>query len=39
MTIFAFSSGPGVSGGAIIKVSGPETKNVINILTKWIKKF
>ena len=34
MTIFALSSGPGVSGVAIIRVSGPETRNVINILTK-----
>jgi len=33
MTIFALSSGPGVSGVAIIRVSGPETRNVINILT------
>ena len=34
MTIFALSSGPGVSGVAIIRVSGKETKNVINFLTK-----
>ncbi|MDB9923299.1 tRNA uridine-5-carboxymethylaminomethyl(34) synthesis GTPase MnmE [Candidatus Pelagibacter sp.] len=34
MTIFALSSGPGVSGVAIIRVSGTETRNVINILTK-----
>ena len=33
MTIFALSSGPGVSGVAIIRVSGSETRNVINILT------
>ncbi len=29
MTIFALSTGPGVSGVAIIRVSGNETKNVI----------
>ena len=34
MTIFALSSGPGVSGVAIIRVSGSETKNVIRALTK-----
>ena len=34
MTIYALSSGPGVSGVAIIRVSGPESKNVINKLTK-----
>ena len=33
MTIFALSSGPGVSGVSIIRVSGPETKNVILSLT------
>ena len=34
MTIFALSSGPGVSGVAIIRVSGPETKKIIKALTK-----
>ena len=34
MTIYALSSGPGVSGVAIIRVSGPESKNVINKLTR-----
>jgi tRNA modification GTPase len=34
MTIFALSSGPGISGVAIIRVSGSQTKNVINALTK-----
>ena len=34
MTIFALSTGPGVSGVAIIRVSGNETKNVIQSLTK-----
>ena len=34
MTIYALSSGPGVSGVAVIRISGPESKNVINKLTK-----
>ena len=34
MTIYALSSGPGVSGVAIIRISGKETKNVISSLTK-----
>ena len=34
MTIYALSSGLGVSGVAIIRVSGNETKNIINKLTK-----
>ena len=33
MTIYALSSGPGISGVAIIRVSGRETKKVINYLT------
>ncbi len=33
MTIFALSSGPGVSGIAIIRISGKETKNIIKSLT------
>ena len=33
MTIFALSSGPGVSGVAVIRISGPETKNVIKAVT------
>ena len=33
MTIFALSTGPGVSGIAVIRISGPETKLVINLLT------
>ena len=33
MTIYALSSGPGVSGLAVIRISGPETKNVISQLT------
>ena len=34
MTIFALSSGPGISAVSIIRVSGSETKNVIRALTK-----
>ncbi len=33
MTIFALSSGPGVSGVAVIRISGKETKKVIKLLT------
>ena len=33
MTIYALSSGPGISGLAVIRVSGPETKKVIKVLT------
>jgi len=33
MTIYALSSGPGTSGIAVIRVSGPQTKNVIKKLT------
>ena len=33
MTIYALSTGPGISGVAIIRVSGPETKIVISKLT------
>ena len=34
MTIYALSSGPGISGIAVIRVSGPETKIVIQKMTK-----
>ncbi len=34
MTICALSSGPGTSGISVIRVSGPETENVIKKLTK-----
>ena len=34
MTIYALSSGPGISGIAVIRVSGPETKIVIKKMTK-----
>ena len=33
MTIYALSTGPGVSGVAIIRISGPEASNVIKSLT------
>ena len=33
MTIFALSSGPGVSGLAVIRVSGPDSSRVIKLLT------
>ena len=33
MTIYALSSGPGTSGVAIIRISGPETSEVIKSLT------
>ena len=34
MTIYSLSSGPGISGIAIIRVSGKETSKVIKLLTK-----
>ena len=33
MTIFALSTGPGISGVAVIRVSGQETSKVIKLLT------
>ena len=33
MTIYALSSGPGISGVAVIRISGPKTSNVIKLLT------
>ena len=33
MTIYALSSGPGVSGVAVIRISGPETSKVLKKLT------
>jgi len=33
MTIYALSSGPGISGIAVIRISGPETKKVIEEMT------
>ena len=34
MTIYALSSGPGLSGVAVIRISGPETHKVILSITK-----
>ncbi len=34
MTIYALSTGPGISGVAIIRISGPEASEVIKLLTK-----
>ena len=31
MTIYALSSGPGVSGIAVIRISGPETSKAIEL--------
>jgi tRNA modification GTPase len=33
MTIYALSSGPGVSGIAVIRISGPETSKAVELLT------
>ena len=33
MTIYALSSGPGISGVAIIRISGPKTFSIIKSLT------
>ena len=33
MTIYALSTGPGVSGIAVIRISGEETKNILSRLT------
>ena len=33
MTIYALSSGPGISGIAIIRISGHETSRIIKLLT------
>jgi len=33
MTIYALSTGPGISGVAVIRISGPDTKEVIKRLT------
>ena len=36
MTIYALSTGPGISGIAIVRISGEETKKVIQLLTNNI---
>ena len=33
MTIYALSSGPGISGISVIRVSGKETKKIISKIT------
>ena len=33
MTIYALSTGPGVSGVAIVRISGNEAANVIKLIT------
>ena len=33
MTIYALSTGPGISGIAVIRISGKETSKVIELLT------
>ena len=33
MTIYALSSGPGISGVAVIRLSGQDTSKVIQLLT------
>ena len=33
MTIYALSSGPGVAGVAVIRISGPNTSSIIKLLT------
>jgi tRNA modification GTPase len=33
MTIYSLSSGPGISGIAIIRISGTDTSKVIELLT------
>ncbi|MBD1164293.1 tRNA uridine-5-carboxymethylaminomethyl(34) synthesis GTPase MnmE [Pelagibacterales bacterium SAG-MED13] len=33
MTIYALSSGPGVSGVAVIRISGPDTSDIVKALT------
>ena len=38
MTIYALSTGPGMSGVAIVRISGPEASEVIKLLTKKLKK-
>ena len=33
MTIYALSSGPGISGIAVVRISGKDTSNVLKLLT------
>ena len=34
MTIYALSSGPGISGISVIRISGPECKLILKKMTK-----
>ena len=34
MTIYALSTGPGISGIAVIRISGPDTSKILKLLTK-----
>ncbi len=34
MTIYALSSGPGISGIAVVRISGPDSSKVLKLLTK-----
>ena len=34
MTIYALSTGPGISGVAIVRISGPEASKAIKLITK-----
>ena len=34
MTIFALSSAPGQSGVAVFRISGPETGNIVKLITR-----
>ena len=34
MTIYALSSGPGISGVAVIRISGKETSKILKLITK-----
>ena len=34
MTIYALSSGPGISGIAVIRISGTQTSNILKLVTK-----
>ena len=38
MTIYALSSGPGISGIAVIRVSGESTAEVVKKITKFAEK-
>ena len=34
MTIYALSSGPGIAGLAVVRISGPDTEKILKTLTK-----